>query len=98
MNDDKLLYSECLKIYNLDKSFVDSLSESGLINIIVEQEQQYVVCKELEHLEQFVRWHHDLDINVEGIEALHHMLQRIYSLQDEISQLRSELAFYKSGF
>ncbi|MHB9056852.1 MAG: chaperone modulator CbpM [Paludibacteraceae bacterium] len=98
MNDDKLLYSECLKIYDLDKSFVDSLSEFGLINIVFEQEQQYVECKELEYLEQFVRWHHDLDINVEGIEALHHMLQRIYSLQDEISQLRNELAFYKSGF
>lgn len=95
MNEKRILYSECLEIYNIEKTFVDSLSESGLINIVMEQELEYVDCDDLEYLEQYIRWNRDLDINIAGIEALHHMLQRINSLQEELSQLRNELAFYK---
>ena len=51
---------------------------------------------ELEELEQFVRWHNDMDINVEGIEALHHMLMRVKLLQAEIDSLKNELQFYRS--
>ena len=61
----------------------------------MEQELEYVECDDLEYLEQYIRWNRDLDINIAGIEALHHMLQRINSLQEELSQLRNELAFYK---
>lgn len=95
MNEKRILYSECLEIYNIEKTFVDSLNESGLINIVMEQELEYVECDDLEYLEQYIRWYRDLDINIAGIEALHHMLQRINSLQEELSQLRNELAFYK---
>ena len=95
MNEKRILYSECLEIYNIEKTFVDSLNESGLINIVMEQEMEYVECDDLEYLEQYIRWNRDLDINIAGIEALHHMLQRINSLQEELSQLRNELAFYK---
>ena len=51
---------------------------------------------ELELLEQFIRWHNDMDINVEGIEALHHMLMRVKLLQAEIDSLKNELQFYRS--
>ena len=95
MNEKRRLYSACLEIYNIEKTFVDSLNESGLINIVMEQELEYVECDDLEYLEQYIRWNRDLDINIAGIEALHHMLQRINSLQEELSQLRNELAFYK---
>ena len=95
MNEKRILYSECLEIYNIEKTFVDSLNESGLIKIVMEQELEYVECDDLEYLEQYIRWNRDLDINIAGIEALHHMLQRINSLQEELSQLRNELAFYK---
>ena len=96
MNEKRILYSECLEIYNIEKTFVDSLNESGLINIVMEQELEYVECDDLEYLEQYIRWNRDLDINIAGIEALHHMLQRINSLQDELNRLKNELAFYKS--
>jgi hypothetical protein len=95
MNEIRILYSECLEIYKIEQSFVEALSQSGLIRIITEQETEYVECDELEYLEQFIRWNRDLDINVAGIEALHHMLQRMNSLQEEMRILKNELAFYK---
>ena len=65
------------------------------LSFVMEQELEYVECDDLEYLEQYIRWNRDLDINVAGIEALHHLLQRMNSLQDELTRLKNELAFYK---
>lgn len=96
MNDNRLRYSECLKIYEVEESFIESLQDVGLIQVIDENNDRFITYEDLSELEQFIRWHYEMDINVEGIDALHHMLQRVRSLQSEIEQLRRELAFYKS--
>lgn len=95
MNERRILYSECLEIYKIERSFVEELNQSGLVRLVTEQDREFVECDELEYLEQFIRWNRDLDINVAGIEALHHLLQRMNSLQDELNRLKNELAFYK---
>ena len=95
MNEREVLYSECLEIYKIERSFVEELNQSGLVRLVTEQDREFVECDELEYLEQFIRWNRDLDINVAGIEALHHLLQRMNSLQDELTRLKNELAFYK---
>lgn len=92
----RLLYSECLKVYEIEESFIESLQEVGLIHVIDQDEDRFIEYDDLSDLEQFIRWHYDMDINVAGIDALHHMLDRVQSLHSEIKQLRGELAFYKS--
>jgi hypothetical protein len=96
MNGNRLLYSECLRIYEVEESFIESLQEVGLIQVIDQDEDRFVAYDDLSDLEQFIRWYYEMDINVGGIDALHHMLQRVRSLQSEIAQLRHELQFYKS--
>lgn len=96
MNRRRLLYSECLRIYEVEESFIDSLHEVGLIHVVDKEEESYIEYDELSNLEQFIRWYYDMNINVEGIDALHNMLGKVKSLQSEIDQLRSELQFYKS--
>ena|SRR5690554_1580714 len=96
MNGNRLLYSECLRIYEVEESFIESLQEVGLIQVIDQDEDRFVAYDDLSDLEQFIRWYYEMDINVGGIDALHHMLQRVRSLQSEITQLRHELQFYKS--
>lgn len=96
MNEKRILYSECIRIYEVKESFLDSLGELGLIRLSDSGDTRFVEYDELEELEQFVRWHNDMDINVEGIEALYHMLVRVKLLQDEIDSLRNELQFYRS--
>ena len=96
MSGNRLLYSECLRIYEVEESFIESLQEVGLIQVIDQDEDRFVAYDDLSDLEQFIRWYYEKDINVGGIDALHNMLQRVRSLQSEIAQLRHELQFYKS--
>lgn len=96
MTGNRLLYSECLRIYEIEESFIESLRDVGLIHVIDQDDDRFIEYDDLSDLEQFIRWHYEMDINVEGIDALRHMLERVRSLQSELEQLRSELQFYKA--
>ncbi len=96
MSGSRLLYSECLRIYKVNESFIESLHEIGLIEVVDRDDDRFIEYDDLTELEQFFRWHYEMDINAEGIDALRHMLQRVRSLQSEIEQLQEELRFYKS--
>ena len=96
MSGSRLLYSECLKIYEVEESFIELLEEVGLIHIIDQDEDRFIEYDDLSDLEQFFRWHYEMDINAEGIDALRHMLEKVRSLQSEIERLSNELRFYKS--
>ena len=63
---------------------------------MIEEEDRYIEYDYLQEIEQYVRWYYELEINIEGIEALHHMLQQVRDLQSDVERLRSELKFYKS--
>ncbi len=96
MSGNRLLYSECLRIYEIEESFIEALRDVGLIEVVAQDDDRFIEYDDLSDLEQFIRWHYDMDINVEGIDALRHMLDRVRSLQSELEHLRGELHFYKS--
>ena len=96
MSGNRLQYSECLRIYEVEETFIASLQEVGLIRVVDQDDDRFIAYDDLSDLEQFIRWYYEMDINVEGIDALRHMLQRVRSLQSEIAQLRHELQFYRS--
>ena len=98
MNAKRLLYSECLRIYEVDESFIESLHEVGLIHVVVNEQERFIEYDDLSDLEQFIRWYYEMNINVEGIDALRNMIERVKSLQSEVDKLRNELQFYKSIF
>jgi chaperone modulatory protein CbpM len=77
--------------YQVELSFVQNLHDSGLIEMTVMDGAAYLPAGELPALEKFVRWHYELSINPEGIEALSHVLQRMHGLLDENRMLRGRL-------
>ena len=86
----------CLN-HNIDISFISSLQQTGLIEITNLNETGFIDTVQLPQLEKFVRFYYELDINLEGIEAITHLLQRISALQDEITSLRNRLRFYETS-
>lgn len=95
MQTDFIIISEYCKITNTDPSFLSLLEEGGLITIHIEEGEKYILSSQLADLERYSRLYYELSINIEGIDAIHHMLERIEYLQLEIDMLRNRLRLYE---
>ena len=82
--------------HNIEVSFISSLQQSGLIEITTKQEKIYLGATQLQQVEKYIRFYYEFDINLEGIETITHLLQRLNSQQEEIISLRNRLRFYES--
>lgn len=47
--------------------------------------------KNFPYWKKMVRLHNELDINPEGIQAIHHLLGQVESLQEEVAALKRKL-------
>jgi len=83
--------------YNIEISFISSLQQIGLIEITTIKETEFINASQLRHLEKIVHLYYELDINIEGIETITHLLHRINSMQDEIIALKNRLRLYESN-
>jgi len=81
--------------HNIEISFISSLQETGLIEITTIEDAWFIDADQLHQLEKFVRFYYDLDINLEGIETINHLLNRVNALQNELILLRNRLALYE---
>lgn len=78
------------KVYNIELGFVNSLHEYGLIEIVTLEEEQYVHHAHLRDLERLIRLHYDLEINMQGIDVIAHLLKRVEAMQEEMAKLREK--------
>lgn len=84
----------CVK-HDVELSFITSLKQTGLIEITTIEEAWFIHVEELQQLEKFIRLYYELDINLEGIESITHLLHRINLMQDELILLRNKLGLYE---
>lgn len=77
--------------HNAEVAFIQALGESGLVEIVTVENERYVSEEQLPDLEKWVRFHYDMDINLEGIEAIQHLLQQIKAMQEEMKILKRKL-------
>jgi hypothetical protein len=71
------------------------LGEGGLIDIEVIDNTSYFPASQLNELEKYTHLYYDLSINIEGIDAIRHLLERIENLQNRVKTLENELRFYR---
>ncbi len=81
------IYDVCTS-HQIEVQFIRELSNNGLIEVITDQEIEFIDEEQLLLLEQFASWHYDLELNMQGIEVARHLLQKIDQLQREINSLR----------
>ena len=81
--------------YKVEYSFISSLQQNGLIEIITINQNSFIDHDHLKNVERLVRLHYDLDINLEGIEAITYLLTRVKNMQDEIIVLKNWLSVYE---
>jgi hypothetical protein len=81
--------------HQVEYTFISSLHQAGLVEITIIDQAEYIAENQLQRLEKMVRLHHELDINIAGIEAITHLLDRLEAIQDEIRTLRNRLNRYQ---
>ena len=99
MPDEQLIIAEefCAG-HQIEISFISSLHEFGLIEITLIEEKQFIAESQLPKLEKLVRMHYDLEINIEGIDAIANLLERINRIQKENNILKNKLRLYENEF
>jgi len=81
--------------YSVPESFITSLFDYELIEIIISEEQQYIHVTQIKNIEKFIRFHYEMDINLEGLDAVSNLLKQVESLKEEIVTLNNRLNFYE---
>lgn len=85
---------QCCIHYKIEATFVQSLNERGLIELTKLEQEYFISFEQLTDLHKYIHLHYDLNINMEGLEAITHLLTRVTSLQNEVKKLQNELGQY----
>lgn len=84
--------------YKVELSFINDLSEMGLIEINIIEQSQFIHIDKIKTLEKIIRIHHELDINIEGIDVVFNLLQKIDTLQNELNSSKNRLSLVVNEF
>ena len=95
MQTELIIVSEYGHKCHIEPSFIELLQEGGLIEVHIEGGEHYLLVSQLPEVERYSRMYYDLSINMEGIDAIHHLLERMESMRKEINTLQSQLLVYR---
>lgn len=94
MQNELIIVSEYCTKCHIEPSFLNRLQEGGLIDIQTQDGERYLLYSQLPDVERYSRMYYDLAINMEGIDAIHHLLERMEEMHREIHSLRSRLRLF----
>jgi hypothetical protein len=80
--------------YEVEVTFIKTLHEHGLIEIMQQEERAFIDKDSLNELESMMNLYYDLDINVAGIDAIKHLLKKLREMQQEVQILKNKLNKY----
>lgn len=96
MQDEHLIpVQELCSNHKIKQGFIQLLQDYGLVELTMVEEQIFISSFQLAELEKMIRLHHDLNVNIEGIDVIRHLLKRLEEAQDEIGRLKCKLKFYR---
>lgn len=94
--DNLILISTLAQHYKVEITFFFDLNELGLIEITTIEKSQYIHQKQMVEIEKMIRMHHELEVNIPGIDVAFNLLQKINSLQKELISTKNRLRLYEN--
>lgn len=91
METELITITEYCTKYTVDPSFITALEESGLIVLRVVEDIKYIHYAQLVQMERFIHFHYDLNINMEGIDVIVNLLDKVKHMQHEIDELKNQI-------
>ena len=96
MPDEELIIAEefCAS-HKIEFSFVSLLKEFDLLEVTIIDNKSFISESQLPKLEKLVRLYYDLNINLEGIDVIANLLERLNKLNEENHMLKARLRLYE---
>ena len=91
IKENYILIDILCKHYELETTFFNQLHEAGLLELYFDNQKIYLEDTNLGKFETIVHLHHDLQINIEGIDAILNLLQKIDYIQQELIHLNNKV-------
>jgi hypothetical protein len=82
--------------YEIEFSFIDALHNTGLIQIVIIEQDQFIHQDQISDLEKMIRLHHELNVNIEGIDVVLNLLEKEKELREELDALKNRLRLYEN--
>lgn len=80
--------------YDVTITFFEVLDELGLIEVITVNENHYIHHDNIFKVEKIIRIHKDLELNLEGIDVVLNLLDKIETLQQELIATKNSLRLH----
>lgn len=90
-NEPYILISKLCTHYTVETSFLYSLKDHDLLEIVSIESDDYLHHDSLPKFEKLLRMSQDLDLNMSGLEVVSELLNRIEILQQELIATRNKL-------
>jgi hypothetical protein len=81
--------------YSIPVAFIIRLQEFQLIELTLKKDVFFIHKTQIIEVEKIVRLHYDLEINIEGIDAIYNLLDQVNTLKNEIKILNNRLRLYE---
>ncbi len=93
---DFILINQLCSNYKVELSFFNELNEIGLIEITTIEQSQFIHHDKINDIEKMIRIHRELDVNIEGIDVVFNLLQKVNDLQNELILIKNRLQLYEN--
>ncbi len=84
------------ELYEVEESFFHALNEVGLIEISTIEQAPCLHHEKINDVEKMIRIHYELNVNIEGIDVVFNLLQKLNSLQSELISMQNRLHLYEN--
>lgn len=79
--------------YQADTQFFEALEQFGLITLIRQESTASIPVDRIREVEKWIHLHYDLNINMEGLDAIANLLEKVAVLQAELSEARRRISY-----
>ena len=83
--------------YKVETSFLEEVEKAGLVELATYKKERYLHLKYITTIEKILRLHTELRVNIEGIDVIFNLLDKMGRLQEELNEARDKIELYEKG-
>ncbi len=90
-----ILINKLCTHYEVEMILFSNLHELGIIEIHTIEDAHFIHEDKIDVVEKVIRIHKDLNINLEGVDTVLNLLEKINDLQAELNTVKNRLRLYE---